>query len=347
MAGCPQITINIPRYGREPERMGRARDVRVASGRYRDKVFRTVSALEAGLSSTPRKCFVAMPISTPANRVADYEGDADHFGHVLEYLISPALREVGYQVIPPAASGSTVIQAEIVKNLVQSDLVLSDVSTLNANVMLELGIRIALDRSICLIRDDLTLTLPFDTSIINTYTYASSLNAWNLRTEVQALAAHVQATRNGNPDNRNPLWRVFGLTQRAESPVQQVQEKDPLEAKVALLTEQMAAMLKQQQDGTTAPRPTDPAAAEQAAQDELAFPNASPAVRELLREATRIAGEVNARVVPADITDDEVVLDLGVYVLGLSRREDIINVGHRLGLRVRFLGGQSPDSPAA
>lgn len=154
-----------------------------------------------------RKCFVAMPISTPPDRVDAYMGDAEHFGHVLEYLIVPALHEAGYQVIPPAATGSTLIQAEIVKNLEHADLVLCDLSTLNANVMLELGIRIALDRSICLIRDDLTLTLPFDTSIINTYTYASSLNAWNLRTEVQALAAHVQATRNGNPDNRNPLWR--------------------------------------------------------------------------------------------------------------------------------------------
>ncbi|GAB7048522.1 hypothetical protein [Catenuloplanes indicus] len=323
----------------------------MAPGRYRDMVFRTVSALEAGLSTTTRKCFVAMPISTPADRVADYEGDADHFGHVLEYLISPALREVGYQVIPPAASGSTVIQAEIVKNLVQSDLVLCDVSTLNANVMLELGIRIALNRSICLIRDNLTTQLPFDMSIINTYEYSSSLNPWSLRGEVEALSAHIQATRNSNPENINPLWRYFGLTLRAESPVEQVEEKDPWQAKFELLASQVDSLVKQQHDGTApgASRPVaDPAVvAEQAAQDEAAIANAPSHVRDLLREATRIAGEVNARVLPAEIKDDEVVLDLGVYVLGLSRREDIINLGHRMGLRVRFLGGQSPDSPAA
>ncbi|MDR7322700.1 MULTISPECIES: hypothetical protein [Catenuloplanes] len=309
---------------------------------------RTVSALEAGLSSTTRKCFVAMPITTPPDRVADYEGDADHFGHVLEYLISPALREVGYQVIPPAASGSTLIQAEIVKNLVQSDLVLCDVSTLNANVMLELGIRIALNRSICLIRDNLTTRLPFDMSIINTYEYSSSLNPWSLRGEVEALSAHIQATRNSNPENVNPLWRYFGLTLRAESPVEQVDEKDPWQAKFELLASQVDSLVKQQHDGPT-PRPAaDPAVvAEQAAQDEAAIADAPPHVRDLLREATRIAGEVNARIVPSEIKDDEVVLDLGVYVLGLSRREDIINLGHRMGLRVRFLGGQSPDSPAA
>ncbi|MDR7279284.1 hypothetical protein [Catenuloplanes atrovinosus] len=320
----------------------------MVAGRYRGMVFRTVSALEAGLPSPDRKCFVAMPISTPPDRVAAYEGDADHFGHVLEYLIAPALREVGYQVIPPATSGSTLIQAEIVKNLEHADLVLCDLSTLNANVMLELGIRVALDRSICLIRDDQTTQLPFDMSIINTYEYSSSLNPWKLRDEVEKLSAHIQATRNSNPDNRNPLWRYFGLTQRAQSPVQQVEEKDPWQAKFELLTKQVDALVKQQ-DGSGATRPTpDPAAAaEQAAQDELAFPDAPPRVRDLLREAARIAGEVNARVIPAEVHDDEVVLDLGVYVLGLSRREDIINLGHRMGLRVRFLGGQSPDSPAA
>ncbi|WP_157239629.1 hypothetical protein [Catenuloplanes japonicus] len=289
-----------------------------------------------------------MPISTPAERVPDYGGDADHFAHVLEYLIAPALLEAGYQAVPPAASGSTVIQAEIVKNLENADLVLCDLSTLNPNVMLELGMRIALDRPICLIRDNLTLTLPFDTSIINTYRYESSLNLWDMRKEREALAAHILATRNSNPDNRNPLWRVFGLTQRAESPVQQVEETDPLQAQVELLSKQMATLIQQQTATGTAARATpDPAVAEQAAQDELAFPDATPAVRDLLREAARIAGEVNARITPTEVTDTEVVLDLGVYVLGLSRREDIINLGHRLGIRVRFLGGQSPDSPAA
>ncbi|MDP9799389.1 hypothetical protein J2S43_007901 [Catenuloplanes nepalensis] len=309
---------------------------------------RTVSALEAGLSSTTRKCFVAMPISTPADRVADYDGDADHFKHVLEYLISPALREAGYTPIPPAASGSTLILAEIVKNLEHSDLVLCDLSTFNPNVMLELGIRIALDRPICLIRDDRSGPLPFDTSFINTYTYDSGLTHWKMREQTEALAGHILATRNANEDNRNPLWKAFGLTQRAQSPVEQEEDKGPLQAKVELLTAQVDALLQQQHDGGTAARSApDPAAAEQAAQDELAFSGAPPQVRDLLREATRIAGEVNARVLPAEIKDDEVVLDLGVYVLGLSRREDIINLGHRMGLRVRFLGGQSPDSPAA
>ena len=328
--------------------MGRARDARLASGRYREQVFRPVSVLEAGLPPIARKCFVAMPISTPADRVADYNGDPDHFKHVLEYLISPALREAGYLPIPPAVSGSALILAEIVKNLEHSDLVLCDLSTLNPNVLLELGIRIALDRPICLIPDDLSGPVPFDTSVINTYTYDSSLTHWKMREQTEDLAAHILATRNSNEDNRNPLWRAFGLTQRAESPVEKVEE-NPLQAKIELLTQQVDTLLKQREGSGGAVRtaPDPAAAAEQAAQDELAFPDAPPHVRDLLREATRIAGEVNARVVPTTIKDDEVILDLGVYVLGLSRREDIINLGHRMGLRVSFHGGQSPDSPAA
>lgn len=296
-----------------------------------------------------RKCFVAMPITTPAERVPDYGGDGDHFAHVLEYLIKPALVEAGYQVIPPAASGSTLILSDIVRNLEHADLVLCDMSTLNANVMLELGIRIALDRPICLIRDDRTPSLPFDTSVINTYTYDSgSLAPWKTRAQQEALAAHILATRNNNPDDRNPLWRVFGLTQRAQSPVEQVEKTDPVQAQLELLKQQVELLKNQQTGDGTAARPTSDPAAEQAARDELALPEGTPQnVRELLREASRIAGEVNARILLAEAVDDEVTLDLGVYVLGLSRREDIINSGHRLGLRVRFLGGQSPDSPAA
>ncbi|MFI5843447.1 hypothetical protein ACIA8K_27440 [Catenuloplanes sp. NPDC051500] len=267
---------------------------------------------------------------------------------MLEYLIMPALKEAGYEAIPPAASGSTLILSDIVRNLEDADLVLCDMSTLNANVMLELGIRIALDRPICLIRDDQTPMLPFDTSVINTYMYDStSLLPWKTREQQRALAAHILATRNKS-DGRNQLWKVFGLTQRAQSPVEKIDETDPRQARIELLEQQVAVLIKQLQSGsgTAAQAVPDSVTPEQSAQEELAFPDAPPAVRDLLREASRIAGEVNARVTPVEINGDEVVLDLGVYVLGLSRREDIINSGHRLGLRVRFLGGQSPDSPA-
>lgn len=196
-----------------------------------------------------RKCFVAMPITTPQDRVSDYGGDGEHFAHVLQYLIMPALLEAGYQAIPPATAGSTLILSDIVRNLEHSDLVLCDMSTLNANVMLELGIRIALDLPICLIRDDRTPALPFDTSVINTYTYDSSLTPWKMREQHEALAAHILATRNNNPDNRNPLWRVFGLTQRAQSPVEQVEKTDPVQAQVELLKQQVDALLKNRISG--------------------------------------------------------------------------------------------------
>src|SRR5437879_2097507 len=90
-------------------------------------------------------CFVAMPVTTPGN-YAEKLGDTSHFPHVLEHLFTPALIKAGYRVIAPTSRGSQLIHAEIIKNLEQADLVLCDLSSLNANVFFELGIRTSLDR---------------------------------------------------------------------------------------------------------------------------------------------------------------------------------------------------------
>lgn len=84
-----------------------------------------------------------MPITTPPELLAIYANDRDHFPHVLKHLFAPAIEKAQYEVIPPAAKGSDLIHAEIIKHLETADLVLCDMSTLNPNVFFELGIRTA------------------------------------------------------------------------------------------------------------------------------------------------------------------------------------------------------------
>lgn len=163
-------------------------------------------------AKTTQKCFIIMPISIPEDRVEDYKGDADHFLHVLEHLFVPALKNVGFDPIPPKSMGSEIIQAEIIKHLSLSELVLCDISILNPNVFFEFGIRTALNKPVALVVDDKTTRIPFDTSIINFHRYNSSLDIWTIGDEINALAEHVH-TSYKKTKIHNALWKYFGVAQ--------------------------------------------------------------------------------------------------------------------------------------
>jgi len=173
-------------------------------------------------------CFIIMPISTPAERVSDYENDPDHFRHIQDHLFFPAIESAGFEPVRPAARGSEFIHDGIIANLERADLVLCDMSTLNANVFFELGIRTALNKAACMIRDSLTPRVPFDVGIINYHVYNPSLQSWVVKEEIPKLAAHIKEASQGGTDNS--LWRKLGLTITGVP----VEEKDPLEAKLDL-----------------------------------------------------------------------------------------------------------------
>jgi hypothetical protein len=90
-------------------------------------------------------CFAIMPITTPEDAVSRY-GDDEHFLHVAEFIFKPAAEQAGYRFMPASVDSSRVIQAAIIKNLAEANVVLCDTSLWNANVFFELGIRVALNR---------------------------------------------------------------------------------------------------------------------------------------------------------------------------------------------------------
>jgi hypothetical protein len=114
-----------------------------------------------------KKCFIIAPISTPKDRLKNYENDANHFLHVIEGLLMPAVSLADFEPVAPITKGSDLIHAEIVKNLQEASLVLCDMSGLNPNVFFELGIRTALNKPVCLIKDDKTPFIPFDLAGVN------------------------------------------------------------------------------------------------------------------------------------------------------------------------------------
>lgn len=158
-----------------------------------------------------KDCFIIMPITTSKEMVEVYNGDTEHFKHVLESLFIPAIEKAGYKAISPISKGSDIIQAEIIKHLAEADLVLCDMSILNPNVFFEFGIRTALDKPVALVIDDKTLKIPFDTSIINFHKYNSS-PTWVLEKEIDKLVEHIE-NASKKAAGKNSLWKYFGIAQ--------------------------------------------------------------------------------------------------------------------------------------
>jgi hypothetical protein len=160
-------------------------------------------------------CFIIMPISTPPEFIRVYRGDVDHFKHVLECLIIPAVQKAGYKPITPIATGSDLIHAEIIKNLENSDLVLCDMSCLNPNVFFEFGIRTSLNKPICVIKDDQTEKIPFDIAMLNHFIYRSSLDTWGIEEEIKNLSEHIMTSAE-KCNGENQLWKYFGFKNIAQ-----------------------------------------------------------------------------------------------------------------------------------
>lgn len=157
-----------------------------------------------------KTCFIAMPISTPETHLDKYRDGEAHFAHVLECLFIPAVEKAGFDPLPPTAKGSNLIHAEIVSNLETATLVLCDMSTLNPNVFFEFGIRTSLNKPVCVVRDEYTKKVPFDTGILNHQEYSSRLDPWDLDKEIERLAEHIRSSGERSK-GKNTLWQYFGL----------------------------------------------------------------------------------------------------------------------------------------
>jgi len=162
-------------------------------------------------------CFIIMPITTPPDFLPSYRNDDSHFKHVLDCLFIPAIERAGLSAIPPVAKGAELIQSRTIKHIEEASLVLCDISTLNPNVFFELGIRTALNKPVCLVMDDITDKIPFDTGIINHYKYKYSLPVWEIEEEIEKLHQHIADSRKTSSAD-NELWKHFGISSIAQPP---------------------------------------------------------------------------------------------------------------------------------
>ncbi|WP_212556119.1 hypothetical protein, partial [Methanosarcina spelaei] len=172
---------------------------------------------------TDKKCFIIMPVTTPPELVSVYNNDSHHFRHVMEHLFIPAVKEAGFEPIKPITEGSDVIHGNIISNLESSDLVLCDMSTNNPNVFFELGIRTALNKPVCLLKDPYVEKVPFDIVPVNYHVYSPDLSTWEVEDEVDKLANHIMKSFSER-ENCNSFWKYFGTNTQSKEIITQFEE---------------------------------------------------------------------------------------------------------------------------
>jgi len=133
--------------------------------------------------------FVAMPFS---EKTSTYP--KGYFDEVLKHLITPAAVKANFNARTANKAGSEVIQSTIVNDLDSADLVIVDLTEHNPNVLFELGMRIAFDKPVCLIRAKGTAPIFDIDHMLRVYDYNPSIWPSTLETDIPALSNHILET---------------------------------------------------------------------------------------------------------------------------------------------------------
>lgn len=159
-----------------------------------------------------KTCFVIMPIS-------DVDGyDPGHFTRVYEHLIKPACEQAGFK---PERADETprtdVIMAGILKKIIACDIAICDLSSRNANVFYELGLRHAFNKKTVLIKDYKT-PMPFDISGIRTLTYNENLRIDEVQKIIPEIARYLKETNDTDEKEANSMLQMLSIEEPATLP---------------------------------------------------------------------------------------------------------------------------------
>lgn len=106
------------------------------------------------------------PISKPGTEIRKRSDE------IMNLVLNPIALQVGYSVIRADLLTGDIILDDILKMIMDADIVVADLTGFNANVMYELGIRKAVKgKCICIIKDENLSNLPFDIVQLRTIPY--------------------------------------------------------------------------------------------------------------------------------------------------------------------------------
>lgn len=156
----------------------------------------TVTLAEAG-GTSKLTAFVIMPF---------VERDSKHpggfFAEVLRSLITPAAKDSNFTVKTANRQGSDLIQSTIMNDLIEADLVVADLTEHNPNVMFELGVRMAEDKPVVLIKAEGTGPLFDVDNMLRVFEYSPNLWQTTIEKDLPRLRDFIKgAWENRDSDN--------------------------------------------------------------------------------------------------------------------------------------------------
>jgi hypothetical protein len=141
--------------------------------------------LSEGSSNSSLIAFVILPF---------VERDPKHpkgfFAEVLRSIITPAARD--FKVKTANRQGSDVIQSTIISDLIDADLVIADLTEHNPNVMFELGVRLAHDKPVVLMKAEGTGPLFDVDNMLRVFEYSPNLWATTVEKDMPNLRDFIK-----------------------------------------------------------------------------------------------------------------------------------------------------------
>ncbi|GAB5479775.1 MAG: hypothetical protein Marn2KO_32420 [Marinobacter nauticus] len=157
-------------------------------------------------TNAPKKtCFIIMPISDSEN----YE--TGHFKRVYDHIIKPACDKTGYEAVrADDVARSNYIVIDILRKILDSDLVICDLSDRNPNVLYELGIRQAFNKPTVLLKDSVTQKI-FDIQGLRYTEYNQSLRVDSVNSDIDNLCQTIIDTENSDENDINSVIQLLGI----------------------------------------------------------------------------------------------------------------------------------------
>jgi len=147
-----------------------------------------------------RTAFVIMPFVEKGQLIRS----AGFFKEVLTKLITPAANQAGFAVETAEQDGSDVIQSTIVNQLLKSEsLVIADLTDHNPNVLFELGIRIAKELPVALIKAEGTGKIFDVDNMMRVMAYSPNLWTTTVEYDLPKLSKHFKAAWDNRTTGKN------------------------------------------------------------------------------------------------------------------------------------------------
>ena len=187
-------------------------------------------------------CGIVMPISS-------IDGCSEsHWNDVLG-IHTEAIESVKLDAnLVSSADDVGIIQKRILQNLYSNPIVVCDVSGKNPNVMLELGMRLAFDKPVVIVKDDKT-SYSFDTSPIEHLTYPRDLRFSKIVEFKKELRSKILKTLEASKRDKNfsPFLQHFGQFKVAKIDTTEVSSDEYILDELRSLRSQISGMSSKNQ----------------------------------------------------------------------------------------------------